>query len=128
MNVIKRFRLSVIKYSIIVVAISSLIALYFNTIIAHGILVGGLAAALGFWVFTIKLQKVASAPSASVQSAVLKLALFRYGLYAAALIRGYTLDPDSMFGLLGAVLGIFIIRFVTIFHGFSGVDLKKEQS
>ncbi len=52
----------------------------------------------------------------------------RYGLFVMALTAGYSIDTDSMHGLLGAVVGIFIIRFVTIYLGVTGADMNEEQS
>lgn len=122
----RRFRLSVVRYSVVFTALLGMVAYYFNSTVGLGILIGGVAATLGFWIFAWKMEKLASQPKDNVQSYVLRWSGVRYILFGAALYRGYTLDPDSMGGLLGAVGGIFIIRFVTIFFGVTGLDLKEE--
>ena len=129
MNTVKKFRLAVVRYSLIVTVILAGVAHYFfDPVIGQGIFIGALAATIGFWIFAIKMEKLASLAEDAVQSHVLRWSAIRYALFGAALYKGHTLDPESMGGFLGAVIGIFIIRFVTIFLGITGFDLKEEQS
>lgn len=127
MSVFRRFRLSVVRWSLVVTGIATGIAWYLDPAAGQGLLIGGLAAVVGFWIFARQMEKLARLEKSNVHSHVLRWSGVRLALYGAAIYKGYTLDPDTMYGLLGAVIGIFIIRFVTVFFGVTGLDLSKEE-
>ncbi len=56
---------------------------------------------------------------------------FRLLLYGVVLYRAYTLDSENLHGLLGALVGILVIRFVAVFMGFTGMampDVPAKES
>lgn len=128
MEVFRSFRFAVVRWSLVVTAVVAALGGYlFSLDAAQGVLVGGTAAVLGFWIFARKVEQLASLPANEVQFYILKWSFVRYLLFGAAIYRGWSLDPDSLHGLLGAVIGIFVIRFVTIFLGVTGRDLKTRK-
>ena len=87
----------------------------------------GIAGLIGFWMMAGSLVKLAKTPGSKVQSAVLAWSLYRFGLYGAVLFKAYTLDRETYHGMLAAVAGILIVRFVLMFLGFTGIDLGAPK-
>lgn len=103
---------------------AALIAVFFSRIVAQGLLLGGIAGVLAFWIQSLRVEKLARATPDKVEFAIVKWTFFRMFLYAVTLWRAYLLDRESMHGLLAAVAGLFFIQFALIFLAFTGLDLK----
>lgn len=125
---LRRFRLMAVRISMTIVMVCSALAYTFDSILAQGVLMGGIAGALGFWVIAIRLAKVAREKPSKVQYAALTWSFYRYALYGLVLYKAFALDRDEYHGLLGALIGIFIIRFVLMYLAISGRDQQPDQS
>ncbi len=94
----------------------------------QGMLMGGIAGIVAFWITAVRVEKLAQRAPGSVNVMPMGLAMFRVGLYIVALWRAYMLDSESMHGLLAAAGGLFVIRGVLAFLGLTGLDLKESGS
>lgn len=95
--------------------------------VSIGLLLGGLAGTLVFWVTARRLEKLANKSSIGLYSLPLGWRMAGFGVYIAVLLRGYTLDKEGFSGLIAVVAGLFIIRFAAILLGLTGLDLPKEE-
>lgn len=123
----RKFRATVVRYSLIVTSLAALIAYPFSPIVTQGLLLGGIAGIIGFWMMARGLAKLATVPSGKVQFAVLTWSLYRFALYGAVLFKAYTLDDETYHGMAAAVAGILIVRLVLMFLGFTGIDLGRPK-
>jgi ATP synthase I subunit len=124
---LKRFRLLVVRYGLLATVLAALVAFYWNPVLAKGILAGGVAGVIGFWAMALSVRKIASASGNRLNLIAYQWTMIRMVLYALALWWAYTLDRDSMHGVLGAAGGLLIVRFVLLFVGITSVDLRQEQ-
>lgn len=124
----RRFRIVTVRFALIIIMIMAAAAFkLFDAQAAQGVLLGGIAGVLGFWIIAVRLEKLATMPPGKVHFAALTWTSFRFLLYGAVLYRGYTLDREEMHGLLGALAGILVIRFVTMFMGITGLEMPKIE-
>lgn len=123
---LRRFRLAAVRLALLLTAIAAAIAYWWDPVIGQGLLMGGLAGILGFWIIAVRIEKLARLQPEKVNFSALTWTGFRLLLYGAVLYRAYTLDTSEMHGLLGALAGILIIRFVLVFLGITGADLGRR--
>jgi len=95
--------------------------------VAIGLLGGGIAGALAFWVTALKCERVASEGPNAVRSTALRWNVFSLGLYLVVLTWAFTLDRDTLHGFFGAAAGLFVIRGVSLLLGLTGWDQKREN-
>lgn len=119
---LRRFRLMAVRLSMIIVMILFALALLIDRVTAQGVLIGGIAGILGFWVIAIRLEKVAREKPSKVQYATLTWSFYRYGLYGLVLYKAFTLDKETYHGLLGALVGIYVIQLVLRYLAITGRD------
>jgi len=115
-----------VKYSLAFLAVAGAVAFYFDRIVAQGLLLGGLAGVVAFWIMALRVEKLAQQPANRVQSEIFKGMAIRMAIYALSLGRAYYLDTETMHGLLAAVLGLFVTHLVMIILGITGLDLRKN--
>ena len=127
MRTLQRFRLMAIRGTLLITFLAAGITYIFDPIAAKGLLAGGICGAVGFWLNARNAEKLAFMTRAKVNSAVYRSTLIRMGLYALAFYWSFTLDRETMHGLLGALGGMFVIQIVLIFLGLTGFDLRKES-
>lgn len=125
---LRRFRLMTVRLTMVVMMVLVAITYQFDPLAAKGMLLGGIAGTLGFWIMAIRLEKVAREKPEKVHYAALTWSFYRYGLYGAVLYKGFTLDRVSYHGLIGALIGIFIIRVVMMYLAVSGRDQSIENN
>lgn len=103
--------------------------LYFavDPISAQGLLIGGIAGTLAFWILSIRVQKFASNPSAKVKLTTLRWSALRYCVYGVALARAYYLDTETYHAFIAAALGLLIIHVVLVFLAFTGLDMRGKE-
>ena len=123
---LRRFRLMAVRISTLLTLAIGGGALALNRDAGIGFLMGGIAGILGFWIEAVRVEKLASREAGQVKFASLAWTALRFVIFGAVLVRAYSLDRERMLGLLGAIAGIFVIRFVAVFLGITGVDLKKR--
>ena len=124
---LRRFRLAAVRIALLSTAIAAAIAYFWNPVVGQGLLMGSLAGILGFWILAVRIEKLARLQPEKVNFSALTWTGFRFLLYGAVLYKAYTLDTSEMHGLLGALAGIFIIRFVLVFLGITGADLGRKS-
>lgn len=121
---LRQFRLLAVKLTLLVTAVIAAVAWFINPITAQGVLLGGLAGVLGFWIIAIRLEKVVRLKPEKVQFAALTWSAYRFALYGVVLYKTFTLDQETYYGLIGGLIGIMIIRFVLVVVGVTGLDQR----
>ncbi len=124
MEPVRRFRIMAVRLSIAITLAAGAIAFPFDRVVAHAILLCGLGGILGFWIMALRIEKLASVSGDKVHSLSFKWAFLRYVIYAAVLGRAFTLDRESIKGILAGVGGLLIIQAVVVFLGLTGLDRR----
>ena len=124
----RRFRLMAVRIALVLTVLVAAVAFAFDRVVGQGVLLGGIGGCLGFWIMAVRLEKVVFRVQEKVKFFALTWTFYRFALYAAVFYKAYTLDKESMHGLLGALLGILIIHFVLVFLGLTGADLSKRDN
>lgn len=120
---VRRFRRLSVRFGLLAtMALAAGAYGLFSADAAQGVLLGGLAGVLGFWIIAIRLEKLATMTPQKVHFAALTWTSFRFLLYGAVLLRAYFLDREQYHGIIGAVVGILVIRFVMIAIGITNAD------
>ncbi len=123
---LRRFRTTAVRLSLfIVIAMGVAAYVLVDADAAQGVLLGGIAGVLGFWIIGVRLEKLATIAPGKVHFAALTWTSLRFLLYGAALTRAYMIDREELHGLLGAVAGILVIHFVMIFMGLTGIEMPR---
>lgn len=129
MKPVRTFRVAAVRLALVVTVGMAAVAYgLVDRAAAQGVLLGGLAGVLGFWIMALRLEKLATLPPEKVHLAALTGTFFRLLLYGVVLYRAYTLDSENLHGLLGAVAGILVIRFVAVFMGFTGMAMPDRPA
>ena len=123
----KLFRLMTVRISLGITILFAGLAWFLDETVAKGILAGGLAGIISFWIISLRLEKVALNTPSKVQSASVWMTFPRLCLYLVTLWWAYTLEPNGWAGFLGAAGGLFIIQVVQVILGLTGWDLKQEK-
>ncbi len=124
----RRFRVASVRLALGAMVFLAAAAFFYDPVTAQGVLLGGLAGIIGFWIMAVRLEKLAMIGEGKVKFSVLTWTYLRFALYGVVLFRAYTLDRESYHGLLGAVAGVLIIRFVIVFLGLTGFDMARSES
>jgi len=128
LETLKRFRIVAVQLSLLLTAVGGGAAYaFFGYAAAQGVLMGGIAGVLGFWILAVRIEKFAALGAGKVKWVTYRWTAARLILYALVLVKGYSLDRERLSGLIGAVGGIFIIQIVLIFLGVTGFDLKRKE-
>jgi len=120
-------RLMAVRLSLMLVMAAAAVAFVFDRVVAHGLLLGGVAGVLAFWIVAVRLEKLASQSGNRVYTFSAWLSAVQLALYALALGRAYWLDRETLRGFVAAAVGLFIIRVVVVLLGLTGLDLKRED-
>ncbi len=125
---LRRFRLAAVRLSLLVTMVMATAAcLFVDGAAAQGVLLGGVAGVLGFWIMGVRLEKLANIAPGKIYFSALTWTSLRFLLYGAALTRAYMIDREELHGLLGAVAGILVIHFVMIFMGLTGIEMPSAD-
>lgn len=122
METLKRFRIAVVRYTLLLTAACTAGAWPFSEVVAKGILMGGIAGAIGFWITAFVVRKLATPTADGLTYTAFKWTFVRLFFYALAIYKAYTLDRERYYGLIAAVLGIFLVQLVMITVAFIGAD------
>ena len=123
---LRRFRLAAVRLSLSITIVMAVAAYVLtDAAAAQGVLLGGFAGVLGFWIIGVRLEKLATMAPGKVHFAALTWTSLRFLLYGAALIRAYMIDREELHGMLGAIAGILVIHFVMIFMGLTGMEMPR---
>jgi hypothetical protein len=82
---------------------------------AQGVLLGGIAGALGFWSMSVRLESLVVKKPEKLAVAATLWTYYRLALYAAFLYVAYRIDPKDLHALLGGIAGLLSTRFVILF-------------
>ena len=128
MNPLSLFRVFAVRISLALTLIAA-IALYplFGRTASIGMLLGGIAGAVVFWITARQVEKLAIQIENGVYSVPVKWRIAGLAVYAAVLIRGYTMDKEHFVGLFAVAAGLFMIRLAVVILGITGLDLPKEE-
>lgn len=125
---IRRFRLMTVRVTLMVTAAVAFGTYFYDPLVAQGVLLGGIAGLLGFWIIAVRLEKIVQHNPSNVKFAALTLSTLRFALYGAVLYKGFALDREAYHGLIGALIGIMIIRFVLVIVGVFGLDKRSRKT
>lgn len=125
MEEVRLLRRWMARVSLGLVAVFALVAgVCFGLKPAQGVLLGGLASALGFALAARSIRLDSSSLRRVRLSASLGV-VGRMGLYGAVLYKAYTLDPVHLHGFIGALAGLSVTRLAATVAGLTGWDQKK---
>ena len=128
MNPLTTFRVLSVRIALALTLLAA-VAIYplFGRSASVGLLMGGLAGVLVFWITARQVEKFAIQSNNAVYSLPVKWRLIGLVVYVAVLLRGYTLDREGFTGLFAAAAGLLIIRLTLVILGVFGLDLPKEE-
>ncbi len=126
MEPLTRFRLTVVRYTLLLTILCAAVSWPFSDVFGKGVLMGGIAGAIGFWINAFVARKLASPDANQLTYTAFKWTFVRLFFYALAIYKAYTLDREHYYGLIAAVLGIFLVQTVMITVAFTGLDQSKR--
>jgi len=127
---IRRFRSLAVRGGLLLSAAAGAVGYVISPELGQGLLGGGITGVLAFWLLARQTERLAGAPREKAHAAAYAWTALRLMLYGAVLAGAYRLDPESLHGLLGATLGLFIIQGVVLALSLTWPGLKtrgKEQ-
>lgn len=95
-----------------------------NAAAGKGLLLGGITGTLVFLLRARVMSRIAAAGRETLKSSVFAWSLAGWVLYAAALVKGYAMDPAGYRAFFGVAAGLLIVRVVVTILGATGLDLK----
>jgi hypothetical protein len=126
MLLVAQFRTRLLRISLALLGGCAAAAAFYDINVALGMLLGGFAGTLAFWLLARRVEQFQGMSSAEVQVAAMRGTLVRLGVYAAALWAAYLLDPSSRAPLAAAIFGILIPRFVM--YGLAFTNLRRSAA
>lgn len=119
----------VARYTLLLAVLCAATAWPFSTAAAKGVLMGGIAGTIGFWITARNVGVLTSPGAQGLEVYAFKWTLVRLTFYAIAVYKGYTLDPVRYYGLIAAALGIFLVQVVMIAYAFTrlGTEGREEE-
>ncbi|MBI1318729.1 MAG: hypothetical protein GC168_07245 [Candidatus Hydrogenedens sp.] len=128
MEALVRFRLMVVRWSLVLVALAAAGCYLWEKKVGLGLAMGGLGGVLAFWILARRVEKFAQVTPAQVHSEAVKGMVLRMAVYGVVLWRAWSLDPVGRLPLFAAVAGILIPRLVLYFLALTNIDLGKKHS
>jgi hypothetical protein len=128
MSEVAVFRMFAVRIAVLLTLVAGSLAWYFfGQPAGQGLLIGGLAGALVFFFQAKSIEKLAKDGTGSVNSRLSAWSMARLVIYAIVLTRAYYLDQEGFTGLIGAVIGLFIIVIAVLILGATGLDLRPPN-
>lgn len=127
MESLKQFRLAVVRYTLLLSVAAAIAMWFWSPVVAKGVLMGGIAGTIGFWITGRNVEKLASPGATQLQSFAIKWTFVRLLFYALAIYKAYTLDRENYQGLIAAVVGIFFVQIVMITLAFKGLKNTRRE-
>jgi len=81
--------------------------------LAHGIAFGGIGSAICCATMILQVRQFTRSPQKAI-AVISTWSLVRYLVYGTALYKGHTLDGPKGLGMLGVVIGLFLLYVVVI--------------
>lgn len=120
MEPLNTFRVAVARYTLLLAFICAVAAWPFDPNASKGVLLGGFAGTIGFWITARNMSVLTTPGAAGLEVYAFKWALVRLGCYGAAISLAWTFDRETYHGLIAAVLGILLVQVVMIGRAFVG--------
>ncbi len=115
-SVARRARIRGVRISLFVTVLLAAIASAISgTVVAEGLMLGGIAGALGYWTMSLRLERVALVQPDKLAVAATIWTFYRLAIYGAFLFFAYRLDTQDLKGLLAGVAGLLSTRFAVTF-------------
>lgn len=125
MEAVRRFRRFTVGGALGLTAALAALAWAWSPPVAQGLLLGGGAGTVTFWMLARRFELLATTRPGALQSATFRWGFARMVIYAAALGAAFPLDPDHH-AFIAAALGLFIVRVVAVFLGVTGLDQPPD--
>lgn len=117
------FRARLTRISLVLLGLSALVAMAWDVNLALGVMLGGAAGLLAFWLLSRRVQQFTELSGTEIQVAAMRGTIVRLGVYAAALLAAYRLDPTGRMPLLAAIYGLMVPRVVM--YGLAFTSLRR---
>lgn len=127
MEPLRRMRLMAVQLALTLTVAAAGVAFLFDKTVALGLLMGGVAGVVAFWIVAVRVERLATGPKRGVYLPAARWSFIRLVIYAVTLWRAYVLDRETMRGLFAGAVGLLIIRLVVVFLGLTGLDLKQGE-
>lgn len=127
LHTLKTFRLMTVRLALVMTALLTAAGLIFDRTLGLGVLLGGLAGVVAFWITAWQVAKVAADNPQVVQLSAFRWTAVRMAIYAIILYRAYMLDTESGYGLIGAAGGLFVVKLAMFILGLTGLDLTRQE-
>lgn len=107
----RRSRVRTVRAALITtVAVAAMAYAVGGDVPAQGVLLGGIAGALGFWTMSLRLEQIALVRPDRLPLVATAWTFYRILMYAVFLFVAYLLDRENAYGLFGAVAGLVSTR------------------
>lgn len=128
MESLVKFRLFAVRIALALTLLGALAChALFGRPASIGMLLGGLAGVLVFWVTARRMEKVARQGADMILSVPVTWRILGLLVYLLVLVRAYTLDKEGLSGLIAAAVGLFMIRIAAMVLGVTGLDLPEVE-
>jgi hypothetical protein len=111
------FARATLSGTLLVTLAAAALAWQWNASVAKGIVVGGVAGALGFWMMARSASTLTSIPKEDIPLRVYRWTFGRIVIYGLALYLAYSIGPVGNHALFGAAGGLFVARVVMLVAG-----------
>jgi len=111
---LKQMRRWVAGLGAVVLAMCGVGTAWFDTVAAVGLVLGGLAGLLGFWLLASRVERLRGRVPARPGRFWFVWTTVRLGLYAAVLLGGWRLDPERLYALMAAAIGLVLMQPVQV--------------
>ncbi|GMU93920.1 MAG: hypothetical protein AMXMBFR4_29780 [Candidatus Hydrogenedentota bacterium] len=113
------FTMGTLVGTVAVTSVAAAVVWPLSSLVAKGIVLGGVAGGAGFGLLAYNARKLATLPKDRVPFDIYRWALVRMGMYALALAWAHTLDRSGHRALIGAAFGLLIARSVMVVVGLA---------
>ncbi len=124
-DVLQRFRILSVQLALVLTAGAAAAAYGLGgRDAAFGLIMMALASIITFWLKSRQFERVAQRSNNALRSASYTWTAIQMAVFAVIGVRAYLLDTETLHGLYGAIVGLFIINGAVAFLGMTGLDLK----
>lgn len=120
MESLNNFRVAVARYTLLLSLACAAGAWPLDPNISKGVLLGGFAGTLGFWITARNLGVLTTPGAEGLEAYAVKWSLVRLLCYGAAISVAYSFDRERYHGLIAAVFGILLVQIVMVGRAFLG--------
>ncbi|HNR32543.1 MAG TPA: ATP synthase subunit I [Candidatus Hydrogenedentes bacterium] len=102
---------------------------WFDTAAVAGLLLGGAAGLVGFWLLATRVERLRGRMPQHPERFWAVWTAARFGLYAAALLASWFIDPARLYALIAAAAGLLLMQPVQMAAAFLSLnrDIVKQD-